>query len=182
MITVIDINTIQVPFTCEDESRFRIVTASGKSFNITSITNNGDGTTTLVSSEDIIGVYFVGLTSQMRYQLGNLEMKVPTADNTQSTNFSTKDNLSTMAIAYSDTAHFIVEIDSPQRAQRTVEFTSVNIGYDEIGAADLETGTFRFHVRGKTADTSVTITDESVFPISLQYVEIERKISSRSRR
>lgn len=182
MITRIDINTVQVPFTCDDESRFRIVTAGGKDFPITSVTDNGDGTTTLVSSSDLVGTFYVGLDYTMRYDLGNLEIKTPTSGGTQSTNFATKDNLSTMTITFENTGHFDVEVNAPKRDTRVNTFTSRQLGYANVGEANLETGSFRFHVRGKTRDTKVSIVDDSVFPVILQHIEIERKISSRSNR
>lgn len=183
MITQVDINTVIVPYTYEDPDCFKIVTAGGKSFPITSVTDNGDGTTTLVSSQDLAGTFYVGLEYEMRYKLGNIVIKPSNQDGrTQSINFATKDNLATMTFAYTDASVFDVEIESPKRPLRTVTYTSKRIGYSNISEADLRDGEFRFHVRGKTRDTKVTVVDSSVFPIQLQHVEIERNISSRSKR
>ena len=119
----------------------------------------------------------------MRYTLGNLVMKKRNSDGrTSNTNFSTKDNLSTMTIAYSDSVAFNVEIAKPNRDTRTVTFTGNKAGYDTIGEIDFATGEFRFHVKGKTRDTTITITDDSVFPLQLQHIEIERNVTSRSKR
>jgi len=183
MIIQVDIRTIMVPYTSENPDCFKIVTAGGKYFPITSVVDNGDGTTTLTSSQDLAGTYYVGLEYEMRYKLGNLVIKPSNQDGrTQSTNLSTKDNLATMTFAYTDATVFNIEIESPKRPTRVTRFTSKQIGYTNIGEADLRTGEFRFHVKGKTRDTKVTVTDSSVFPIQLQHVEIERNISSRSKR
>jgi len=183
MITQVDVNTIIVPYTSDNPDLFSIVTASGKAFPITSVTDNGDGTTTLVSSQDLAGTYYVGLDYEMRYKLGNLVIKPANQDGkTQSTNLSTKDNLATMTFAYTDATVFNVEIEAPKRPTRVVQYTSKRMGFTNIGEADLRTGEFRFHLKGKTRDTKVTVSDNSVFPIQLQHVEIERNISSRSKR
>ena len=183
MITIVNLNTIIVPYTYSDPSAFRIVSAGGKSFPITSVVDNGDGTTTLTSSQDLAGTYYVGLDYEMRYKLGNLVIKPANQDGrTQSTNLATKDNLATMTFAYTDAVTFNVEIEAPKRPVRTVSYTSKQMGFSNIGEADLREGEFRFHLRGKTRDTKVTVTDSSVFPCQLQHVEIERNISSRSKR
>ena len=182
-IIQVDINTITVPFVTTDEDCFRIVSAGGTNFPIITVLNNGDGTTTLTSSVDIVGTYYVGLEYEMRYKLGNIVVKPGNGDGrTRSTNRATKDTLSTMTFAYSDASVFNVEIDSPKRDLRLAKFVSNQLGYSTIGEADLRTGEFRFHVKGKTRDTQITLTDNSVFPLQLQHIEIERNVTSRSKR
>lgn len=182
-IIQVDINTIIVPFVTSDEDSFRIVSAGGSNFPITSVTNNGDGTTTLVSSVDIAGTYFVGLEYEMRYKLGNIVIKPGNGDGkTRSINRATKDTLATMTFAYTDASVFNVEISAPKRDVRLAKFVSDQIGYSNIGEADLRDGEFRFHVKGKTRDTDITVSDNSVFPLQLQHIEIERNVTSRSKR
>jgi len=149
---------------------------------VTNTADNGDGTTTLTFLNDVEDGFYVGIPYEMRYELGNIVFK-KTAGNGQfsNTNRAIKDNLQTMTIAYSDSASFNVEIGRPKREDRIVQFTSDQLGYSNIGEAFLRTGEFRFHVRGKTRDTHVTITDTSVFPVQLQHIEIERNVISRSR-
>jgi hypothetical protein len=182
-IIQVDIRTIIVPYVTDDGSKFKIVTAGGSTLPVTSATDNGDGTTTLTSSSDLAGTYYVGLEYELRYKLGNLIMKSQNSDGrSRSTNRSVKDNLQTMTFSYSDTATFKVEVERPKRDLRIVDFISAQLGYVNVGEADLGTGDFRFHVKGKTRDTKITVTDTSVFPIQLQHVEIERSITSRSKR
>ncbi len=149
---------------------------------VTDVLDNGDGTTTLTFLNDVEDGFYVGIPFNMRYELGNIVFKKSAAGGQFSnTNRAIKDNLQTMTVAYSDSASFNVEIGRPKRDDRIVQFTSDQLGYSNIGEAFLRTGEFRFHVRGKTRDTSITITDNSVFPVQLQHIEIERNVISRSR-
>jgi|19_taG_2_1085344.scaffolds.fasta_scaffold06861_2 hypothetical protein len=149
---------------------------------VTDVTANADGTTTLTLLNDVEDGFYAGIPFNMRYELGNIIFK-KTASNGQfsNTNRAIKDNLQTMTLAYSDSASFNIEIGRPKRENRIVQFTSDQLGYSNIGEAFLRTGEFRFHVRGKTRDTDIAVTDNSVFPVQLQHIEIERNVISRSR-
>jgi len=182
-VTQPTINSIIVPYITDEPECFKISSAGGTTFSITSAVDNGDGTTTLTTSSDLAGTYHAGLEYSMRYQLGNIVIKPGNGDGkTRSTNRATKDTLSTMTFAYSDASVFNVEISAPKRDVRLAKFVSNQIGYSSVGETDLRTGEFRFHVRGKTRDTNITVTDNSVFPLQLQHIEIERNVTSRSKR
>ncbi len=170
---------VTVPFQSENVIA---TTKGGSKIGITSSTMNGDGTMTLTTDRDLNAQYFFGIPYNMEYHLGNMVFKKSSVGGKYSnTNRAIKDNLRTMTVSYSDSASFRVEISHPKREDRIVQFTSNKVGYSNIGESNLETGDFRFHVRGKTRDTNISITDESVFPVKLQHIEIERNMISRSR-
>lgn len=174
-------NSFISPFTTTTGS-YICVNGEGVSNAITSTVVNGDGTTTITCQDDIENGFFVGVPYEMRYTLGNLVMKKRSPDGrSNTTNRATKDNLNTMTVAYSDSVSFNVEVAKPNRPTRSARFVSSKSGYDTIGEINFATGEFRFHVRGKTRDTTITITDDSVFPVQLQHIEIERTVTSRSR-
>jgi len=182
-VTQNSLREIVLPYTVDDMTTLRVSTAGGGIIPITATVDNGDGTTTVTTSQDAVGTYYVGAQYEMQYKLGNLQIKPANLDGrTRNTNRATKDNLSTMTFAYADSRVFDVEITRPNRPVRIVEFVSTRIGFDDIGEAGLSTGTFRFHVRGKTDAVIITVKDNSVFPLQLQHVEIERNVTSRSKR
>ena len=174
-------NQVILPYSV-DGATYVCADNEGVDNQVTDALENSDGTTTLTFLNDVEDGFYAGISYNMRYELGNIIFKKSASNGQYSnTNRAIKDNLQTMSLAYTDSASFNVEIGRPKRENRIVQFTSDQLGYSNIGEAFLRTGDFRFHVRGKTRDTNIAVTDNSVFPVQLQHVEIERNVISRSR-
>jgi hypothetical protein len=169
-------SSITLPYTPQDNS-VEVYTTDGHLLRSTNV----GATVTLSQAVKADTDVFVGIPYNMKYTFSEQLFKA-TAGKGKSPNASAKLMIRNGSVYYDKTSYFKVTVTPKSRDSYVNTFTTAVVGSSQLGALELESGSFRFPVFTKAEDTTITIENDSALPSNFQSAEFESFLHSRSNR
>lgn len=163
----------------KDDGTIIPVTQSSQTANL----GSGLVTGTILTFDDgpQTGTFYIGVPFDFRYTFSELvfkDIKGQGGTPTNSSRFMVKNG----TIFFSDTHTFQTKVIPKNRDIQLDTFSATVVGDTITGQLDVSDGSFRFPVFANADDTSISIIDNTPFPIKLNSAEFEALVKPRSKR
>ena len=147
-------------------------------------TTKVNGTTVKVSGANFAGHrLYLGHEYEMEYEFSTLPLKQPSERGGRSISDFVHQIIRNLAVEYSDTGFFSIEVTPEYSDTFTYSFNSTQLGADfKIGKIALDSGMFRVPVHAQPDKVKIKIKSSSALPAKLLSAEFESFIAPRSRR